>query len=287
MSECCTAAVEAVQIIRWEAARSHRPDLTFEAYASEAETEAGEKQQETTPITVESGNKAVSESVKRPVEKRTGGCVIDLHIHSFPASPCSSVNVDDLIQEAKRIQLDAVCLTDHNYVWDAGATKNLSQKHGLLVLRGNEITTDQGDMLVFGMHRDVTGIISLTDLREMVDDDGGFMIVAHPFRGFLVFNTSQIGLTAEKAMQRSTFRHVHAIEILNGKVTEKENLFAKEVATGLGLPMTGGSDAHEVSEVGKYATRFAYPIGSEKELVEALKSGAYEPCAFRREADLK
>jgi len=76
---------------------------------------------------------------------------------------------------------------------------------------------------------------------------------------------------------------VHALEVLNGKVTEKENNFAAEVAAGLGLPATGGSDAHEVSSVGKYATRFRDSIGNEKELVEALKGGEYTACAFRKE----
>jgi hypothetical protein len=102
-----------------------------------------------------------------------------------------------------------------------------------------------------------------------------------------MYNTSQIGLTIEKAMQRSAYKQVHALEVLNGKVTEKENRFAGKVAAGLGLPATGGSDAHEISGVGKYATRFKHSLGNEKELVQALKSGAYRPCAFRREAGFK
>jgi hypothetical protein len=39
--------------------------------------------------------------------------------------------------------------------------------------------------------------------------------------------------------------------------------------------------------VGKYATRFEHPIGNERELVEALKSGQYEPCVFRKEGGFK
>ena len=108
------------------------------------------------------------------------------------------------------------------------------------------------------------------------------MIVAHPFRGFLTFGVGQLGLTAEKAMTRPLFRSVDAVEVLNSKVTEKENGFASEVATGLGLPTTGGSDAHEVSEVGIYATKFTASIKNETDLIVALKTGAYSPIAFRR-----
>jgi len=50
----------------------------------------------------------------------------------------------------------------------------------------------------------------------------------------------------------------------------------------MGLPATGGSDAHAVSDVGKYATHFNQAIESQQDLLEALKSGAYEPFMFRK-----
>jgi predicted metal-dependent phosphoesterase TrpH len=84
-------------------------------------------------------------------------------------------------------------------------------------------------------------------------------------------------------MERALFKYVDAVEVMNSKVTEKENDFAAKVAEGLGVPSTGGSDAHEVDEVGIYATHFSDSIRSEKELVEALRRGAYEPVAYRRE----
>jgi hypothetical protein len=68
---------------------------------------------------------------------------------------------------------------------------------------------------------------------------------------------------------------------MNGKVTDKENRFASNVAESLGFPATGGSDAHEVAEVGVYATRFSADIRSETELIQALKSKEYAPVAFR------
>ena len=137
-------------------------------------------------------------------------------------------------------------------------------------------------MLVFGMHESVQGIIKLQDLKQMVDTAAGYIIAAHPFRGFLIFNTSEIGLTVEKAMQRPALKMVHALEVLNGKVTERENVFAGRVAEGLGMPATGGSDAHDVGGVGRYATCFEAPVATEKELIEALKKGTYTPCRFRQ-----
>jgi len=215
------------------------------------------------------------------------GVVIDLHLHTSPASPCSSANVDLLIKEAKKIGLDGLCLTDHNFVWNPDKIEELRQRHGFMVLAGNEITTDQGDMLVFGFYRDIKGIIRLEDLKNEVNKAGGFIIVAHPFRGFLTFGVGDIGLSIEKAAARPLFKYVDAVEVLNGKVTEKENLFASKVASSLGLPATGGSDAHEVSEAGRYATMFSNVIKNERDLVQALKTGNYMPVKFKKPMKFK
>jgi predicted metal-dependent phosphoesterase TrpH len=216
-------------------------------------------------------------------EKETREMVIDLHAHTFPASPCSSVTVEALIEEAKKIGLDGFCLTDHNHVWDQEVVADLRRKSNFLILRGNEITTDQGDMVVFGLDKEIHGIIKLEALREEVSRAGGFIIVAHPFRGFLTFGIGKLGLTPEKAMERPLFRWVDAVEVMNSKVTEKENAFAAQVAARINRPATGGSDAHTASALGTYATRFYQVIDDEKGLIEALKNGNYAPVAFRRE----
>jgi predicted metal-dependent phosphoesterase TrpH len=217
------------------------------------------------------------------IVQEADGLIIDLHVHSYPASPCSSVPVEALIEEAQKIGLDGFCLTDHNHVWNPQAVAELREKTGLLILRGNEITTDQGDMLVFGLDKDIRGIIPLETLSEEVSRAGGFIIVAHPFRGFLTFGVGRLGLTPDKALERPLWKWVDAVEVMNSKVTEKENAFAALVAAGLKLPATGGSDAHTASVLGTYATRFSQVIKDEKGLVEALKGGKFEPVAFRRE----
>ncbi len=280
--ECCQAAKEAVGVIQFTAAQKIQKDLTFADYLADAE---GEQNKQLPTFEQEPEQKeriSISESPIHSIKESTGDFYIDLHMHSYPASQCSTANIDDLIVEAKAIGLDAVCLTEHNHVWSSNDIEDLRQKHGFLVLRGNEITTDQGDMLVFGMYQDVKGIISLIELRRLVEAAGGIMIAAHPFRGFLVFNTSHIGMTVEKAMQRPVFQQVDAMEVLNGKVTRTENDFAAQVAAGMKLSATGGSDAHAISDVGRYVTCFRQRIENEEDLVTALKGGNYSPYSYRK-----
>lgn len=296
MIECVYAAKETTRRLRWEQAKATQPELTLKEFVAgagspEAPGEAAGKptSAKSTPAAqpASSAPQAPAAPSAAPMEAQiqakqsTDGFFLDLHVHSFPASPCSSASLEDLIQEAKRIGLDGFCVTDHNYVWAADQLAEIARKHQFLILRGNEITTDQGDVIVFGFHRDVKGIIKLEELREEVLKSGGFIIVAHPFRGFLTFGAGELGLTTQKAIERPLFQWIDAVEVLNGKVTEKENRLAQEVATALKLPATGGSDAHDVSEIGQYATRFAKPLHTEQDLLAALRSGDYEAVAFR------
>ena len=279
--ECCAAVEEAAIVVRWEDAKSEYPKLTLEQFVK-GETPANLTSLTPLKSLVPSSGKDPEKSTENKLTEFSGGMLIDLHVHTAPASPCSSASLEHVIEEAKRIGLDGICLTDHNHVWSKDVVEDLRQTHQFLILRGNEITTDQGDMLVFGLERDIKGIIRLQNLREEVVREEGFMIVAHPFRGFLAFGADQLGLTAEKAGKRSLFQFVDGVETMNGKVTDKENSLAADVANNLKLPATGGSDAHEVHEVGVFVSRFRDPVNNEKDLVKALKGGAYFPLQFRK-----
>lgn len=277
--ECCYAARDAALMIKGETEKDGMAGTGLDENRQKKHGRPVSFTANPTPDKLDKPNKLN----KRDKPDLSQGTVIDLHTHSFPASPCSSLTVDDLIKKAKQIGLSGLCLTDHNHVWDPETVADLGQKYDFLVLRGNEITTDQGDMIVFGLEEEIKGIIRLEELREAVLKADGFIICAHPFRGFLTFGAGKLGLTPEKAMERPLFRLVDAVEVMNGKVTEKENDLAKKVAAGLDLPITGGSDAHEISAVGTFATWFPEVIQDEKGLVEALRRGNYVPLAFKKE----
>ncbi len=293
--ECAYAVRETVKMLSWQAAVKEGCELTFRqfmldggataAVGSSAITEkqkalAGQVSDEAEVVRQTPVRSAVS-PVSAGKVQAPGDFVIDLHLHTSPASPCASDSVDAMIEEAKRIGLQGICLSDHNYVWSAEAVQALREKHNFLVLRVNEIVTEQGDMLVFGFYEDVQGIIKLAELKKQVAAVGGFIVAAHPFRGFLTFGADDVGLTSEKAMAREMFKWVDGVETLNGKVTATENGLAQNVANGLDLPATGGSDAHDVSTVGFYATAFEQVINDEEELLAALKEGKYRPVTFR------
>jgi predicted metal-dependent phosphoesterase TrpH len=200
---------------------------------------------------------------------------IDLHIHTRPRSSCSLIDPKELLVEAKRAGLDAICLTEHQHRWDPRDVEALSREGGIPVFQGNEITTNQGDILVFGYPEDVKGVIALDDLRLEVRKAGGLMIAAHPFRGFLLFGIAQLRLDVEQASRRPVFQNVDGLEVLNCKVTDSENDMARRVADRLGLLAMAGSDAHRLDEVGQCLTLLQRSVRSERELVEELRAGRF------------
>ena len=200
---------------------------------------------------------------------------IDLHIHTAPRSACSYIDPLELIQEARRLKLDGICLTEHQVVWDIGEVEKLAHQGGIKIFRGNEFTTNQGDILVFGLYKDIKEMMMIQELREEVSGAGGFMIAAHPFRGFKTFGIGQLQMTVERACKRKVLEFVDAIEVGNGKLSPEENDMARKVSEKLGLAGTGGSDAHRVDEVGKWLTVFEKEIQDENQLVEELHAGRF------------
>lgn len=200
---------------------------------------------------------------------------VDLHNHTLPRSACSHLDPLELIAAAKRRKLDGICLTEHQVYWESEEANKLALDGGIKVFRGNEFTTNQGDVLVFGFEKDIKELLTIQELREQVQADGGYMIAAHPFRGFKTFGIGQLQMTVEQASQRKMFDFVDAIEIGNGKLMDDENEMARKVAEKLGLPGTGGSDAHRLDEVGHWLTVFEKDIQDESELLEELQAGRF------------
>jgi histidinol phosphatase-like PHP family hydrolase len=178
-----------------------------------------------------------------------------------------------LVREATRLQLDGICLTEHQVLWQHDEIAELARGAKVKIFRGNEF--NQGDVLVFGFEKDVKELLTIEELRDRVAAAGGFMIAAHPFRGFKTFGIGQLQMTVEQACSRKVFDFVDAIEIRNGKLSDQENDMAARVAARVGLPGTAGSDAHRLDEVGKWVTDFERPIENEQELVEELRAGRF------------
>ncbi len=215
--------------------------------------------------------------------------IIDLHNHTRPASPCSQMSATQLLQEAARSGLDGICVTDHNTI-SGGMAAQAAAANGasspLLVLRGVEARTTIGDVLVFGIDEDFPHGMDGPVLLRYVHECGGASVLAHPFHrggGWALWywlQQNRLPLDADLSA-RPEFEHVHAIETFNAAVTTAELELAEDLARILGLPTTGGSDAHTLRHVARTATEFARPIRNEADLVAEIRAARIRPRRLR------
>jgi predicted metal-dependent phosphoesterase TrpH len=211
---------------------------------------------------------------------------IDLHLHTLYGSSCAYMDPDQLIQQAKLMGLDGVCITEHNQLWDQEAIERLRDKHNFLVIGGVEVSTDLGEILVFGLHQSVLQVYDAVQLRAMVDEVDGVMVMAHPFRSepelFSHFDLpdpegdGKIIKRIQKVGNRPVFYLVDALEIYNGRAGFKETAFTTAVAQYVNLPGTGGSDAHAILGVGACYTVFEEKISHERDLINQIKQRRFQ-----------
>jgi predicted metal-dependent phosphoesterase TrpH len=208
--------------------------------------------------------------------------LVDLHVHTSIGSPDSNLTPQRLLEAAHEVGLDGLVITEHNDPWTGERLERFRQESGLFVCSGREWETDFGHIIVLGLNSDAQGIGRAEELRRLVLAEGGFMILAHPFRFFPSHSNHLFGrqydpsvLTAAELAQHPVFELVDAIEVLNYACTQKENQLAQEAARVLGKLGVAGSDAHTYTELGRCVTIFQRAVGSEEELIEELRAGHY------------
>ena len=196
---------------------------------------------------------------------------IDLHIHTNASSPCSLIEPEVMIERALEMDLDAVCVTEHDEIAGAEVAQELGRKYGLTVFRGIEIFTDLGDMLVYGLYRDAPGWKTpFEELLAMCRETGAVIIPAHPCRV-----TGELERLHGWERAKYMLGNVAAIETHNGGCSPDGNRAALELGRRYGLPGIGGSDAHHLFQLGRCLTVFGEEVTSDEELVRALKAGRY------------
>jgi predicted metal-dependent phosphoesterase TrpH len=206
---------------------------------------------------------------------------VDLHLHTNRGSADSNLSPKDLIERARTIGIGAVCITEHDNVWDLKEIAEPAAIASVTCIRGMEVTTEMGHVGVFGLSEYVGGIYKLAELRKVVDKLGGIMVANHPFRykldpRFSFINPDHEPIDPEhpeRAAKLEIIRMCDAIEVLNAACSEEENLFALKVARLLGRAEVAGSDSHSANSIGVVTTLFAEPVRNDRGLIEAVRAG--------------
>ncbi len=202
--------------------------------------------------------------------------ILDLHNHSIKSDD-GRARVENYCQwiNKRELAIDGFVLTEHRQFDDASDYRKLEDESGLLILKGSEVETDYGHVLLFGVNEDLQHAFDFAaidlELARVVRESercGAVAVPCHPGR-------PNVGLCAHYEA-RGPVPGVSIVETFNGGSRQGEDEWALAVADQYGYRGVGGSDAHIVSHIGRSATRFEATIRNVDDLVGALRQGDFE-----------
>lgn len=207
--------------------------------------------------------------------------ILDLHAHSIKSDD-GRAKVENYCKwiQTREIPIDGFVLTEHRQFDFESDYSGLAAEYGLTILKGSEVETEYGHVLVFGVTQDLIGEFDFASIRiplatviQASEKHGAFPVPCHPGR-------PRVGMYAHLE-EHGIPEGVRVVEVFNGGSRGDEDDIAQKLATDNNYAGIGGSDAHIVSHIGRCATRFPYPVNTESELVAALEKGDFEPLTNR------
>ena len=207
--------------------------------------------------------------------------VLDLHTHSIKSDD-GRAKVDNYCQwiRSRSIAIDGFVLTEHRQFDFESDYSALADKYGLCILKGAEVETEYGHVLVFGVTRALVDSfdfasthLALADVLRACAEHGAVAAPCHPGR-------PRVGMSAHIGTY-GVPAGVRIVETMNGGSRDNEDGIALTMAQAHGYLGIGGSDSHIVSHVGRCATRFSRQVRTVDELVQALNTGEFEAISLK------
>jgi predicted metal-dependent phosphoesterase TrpH len=170
---------------------------------------------------------------------------VDLHCHTETSWDCSTP-ISLFPDRCRERKIAVQAITDHDEIWGAQRLKALveEQNDPLTIIIGEEITTREGEIIGLFLKEKIEPGLSPEEAVAQIKGQGGLVLLPHGFdrlkRGRLA--TAAIGRIAAA---------IDIVETFNTRISHpRYNREAALWAQARGLPMSGGSDAHTLADVG-------------------------------------
>jgi len=184
----------------------------------------------------------------------------DPHTHTNCSDGANSP--EQIIDHAGKIGLEGIAITDHDEVEGSRTAEKYVKEKGLdiMVIPGVEVSSAEGHILCLGSAPRMEIGLAAEDVIERIHQSGGIAIAVHPYDSF----RGGVGDLVYKL-------DFDAVEVYNGHtIMSGRNI--NKIADELGLPKTGGSDAHSLRELGNIHmfTDDEVTINSADDVIDAI-----------------
>ena len=188
--------------------------------------------------------------------------IIDTHIHST-YSPDSSSSVAEIVKYSRKIGLDAIAIADHDTM--KGSMEAKDRFKGIkdfVIIPAMEISTNKGHIVALGIKEEISPGLDPKETVELIRDQGGIAVAAHPFVRY-----------REGLFSRISSLDVDALETLNSRyIFGYSNWRARKMAEETKIPQLGASDAHFLGAIGSCVTELEADFDVES-ILEVILSG--------------
>ena len=187
---------------------------------------------------------------------------MDLHLHTTKSID-STVELEDAVRRCREEGLDGFAVTDHDVL--AKIPSEFSESSGIIIIPGMEVSADGAHILAFDIEEPIPPRLSVPETVDTIHDQGGIAIIAHPYS---VFRAWVNGREIEEA-GFDCVEVANAAQFPYGWMLSKNTALARK----LGLPETGGSDAHIPRTIGRAYTVLESETRDHEGILRALRRG--------------
>jgi len=186
----------------------------------------------------------------------------DLHVHTSYSTD-SIITPKDLVFYAKKRELTAVAVTDHNQVEGA---KKIAAETDFLIIPGTEVSSRDGHIVGLNVNDNIPRGLSAGETVDRIHSTGGVAIACHPYALF----KGSIGQYVSSKFD--------AIETINASSFPFRSASSKaeKLAKRFNLPRVAGTDAHFGPVIGCAYTIIDSELNLEA-ILGAIIKGKCEP----------
>jgi predicted metal-dependent phosphoesterase TrpH len=203
-----------------------------------------------------------------------GKMKIDLHCHSEASSDCSTpLALFPARCRERGVWIQAI--TDHNVIWGAQKLQDMVEEEKikkagfpLTIIVGEEVSTINGEIIGLFLKEPVAAGMSPKETVTAIKEQGGLVCLPHGFDPLKRWRLQPAAL-------ETVADQIDIVETFNARISQlRWNQAAVDWSKLHGLPMSAGSDAHTLADIGSAWVEVPVQrMQSPQDLLAALQSG--------------